>query len=544
MSSDSSAPGQCPVVFCGAPTLSVGFDTFLSNAQKIDSMGTQHLFVMSQVVEKTKDLDHGVLVVLLPNKNELIQVLGILASLKKRIDRGVIRVIVYDLMNNDKAIAVLKQKGAAETLVEGLTQKALVHKLQRHIQIVLAKRKTAKDAKADEVTTFKGSANGGAQASDPERVKLAFVPAVENENDCWLLKNKKDFKFVRGMWLGEMIGPGPSAGSWAELSAGAKGRSGTYLWTPKGSGSVDPFVPGKGGWYFTGRQPEFVWKSNRWRFLGESPSLCFKPLDGGSTVFRFRAPAPGSLEVALNSAVAKGKLQSIIQTFQADKRFREEERKQSGTEDLLLSPAERAARGQDGGLPPEDADLADWGDGDASEDENGPDWGGLDTGRGNKFNSGRGLGQGHGGSKGYKHGKEDAPAGARGERDWDSGVDAFERIQLDISICRLDAGDETMDGITLLEREENDVLLDVPAASFMEGERVRLDILMGKGLQRTGLEVLGAVLRKEGGDDPERAILKVAVAEPSRPHLGQIQKVFEDRQEELLMFLRDAKGHG
>jgi hypothetical protein len=590
----------CPVLFCGTPNTSVGFDTFLSNAQKISSIDAQQIVVLGHVPEKTKTLEYGILVLLLGNKNDLVNVLNALLSLKKRIERGVVRIMVYNLIDHDKIAQILKQKGATESVPEGLTQKALVHKLQKHIQIVHTRVKSAPKAITAEETAARNAktAKNKARSQTVVSGKLKYIAAVENENDCWLVKNKKDFKFVRGMWLGEMIGPGPSAGTWTEVSsgpataAGEKGRS-VFQWSPRVAPTEDnpnPFTPGKGSWYFSGRQPEFVWKTNRWRFVGDAPALFFKPSAGAATVFRFRCPVMGTLEVALNSSVAKGKLKAISQTYAQDKLFREEKKKEGATGDLDLPAEEGAAGGApDTEFDPE-ADLKDWGgDLDAAEgegaawndevspDEEGedaPDWNGTDIGRGNKFNSGRGMSQGTG-KKGYKYaededlgdpdaeedlgdedlgdggdldlnpefnGEPDVESAAKpAEKEWASGADAFDRIRLDIAMSRVDTvGAKPSADISLLERQDNNVLIDAPGAGHAVGETLSFAIALGQKKKSVKLDLVGVIKRVEPADD--REILLVEIHEKSRAHLGSIQRVFDLKQEELLRFLREAKG--
>jgi hypothetical protein len=545
-------------------------------------MGAQHVLALPQMVEKLKDVACAVVILLMPAQSDVAPVLNILAACKKRIDSGVFRVIVYGMFNHAKVPSLLKQKGCCELLVDGLTQKALTHKLQRHVQIALAKhnqakekeqdaaalknrQNKAKDAKADLALKAKTPAKPVAEAAPVvEKGKIKFEEAVESENDCWLLKSKRDFKYVRGTWLGEMIGPGPSIGSWTDTAErDAKGQE-VFKWVARSQ--PDPFVPGEGAWYFTGKKPEFDWKINRWRFIGELPSLVYRPVAGstGISFQRFHSPLRGQLEVLVNSAEAKSKLKAIIQSYSDEKRFKDEKKKAPGEFDELSKDEDPAAWGeletgeeeaasdwndQTAGEDPlakdwndqsngKDEPAKDWDDKSDTEDPESPDWNGTDIGRGNKFNSGRGLGQGQGGSKGYKYDE----LALREQGEWKSGADAFDKIGMEITLCRVElANKPTFSDVSLLEREEESVTLDAPSAGFYAEEKVSFKVIITQLGKKRDLHLNGVVLSSES-QEGSREVLNVSIVEESRPHLGEIQAVFEAKQAELLRFLRDARG--
>jgi hypothetical protein len=238
------------------------------------------------------------------------------------------------------------------------------------------------------------------------------------------------------------------------------------------------------------------------------------------------------------------------------------------------------------------------------EEEKEHDWTGLETGRGNKFTSGRGMGQGQGGEKGYKYdkekkgarkgkgggsdddeiesdlddeGDEDLEAGEEGaafekngdfedltddgngnltmdgeldeilgepseDKEWATGDRAFEKITLEITVSRIDApGSPSLGDVSLLERNGSDLTLDAPSSSFTLGERVSFVVVLGNGGDKKKLQLSGALKTLEPAGDG-RDIILVGVTEVSKPHLSEIENVFEQRQAQLLKFLREAKG--
>jgi hypothetical protein len=403
-----------------------------------------------------------------------------------------------------------------------------------------------------------GSAPGAAKSQKKAasgKPKIEFTPPIESENDCWLLKNKKDFKFLRGYWMGEMIGPGPSAGAWVEAS-GPKSKTGaTFVWTPRGN-PPDPFVPGGGKWIFFGRKPEFIWKTNRWRFISDKPTLYYQP-EASSPIklYRFNAADLNVFELAMNSEAAKSKIQAIIKTVTVDRLFKEEKKAQGESNDLEIEAENGEGGAWNDAVTRGEEDAASWGELDegGSEDElpdwndevddemdSEVDWGGLDTGKGNKFNSGRGLGQGQSGDKkGYQHEEETFTKGESGGLGWKQGAAAFDKIKLDISLKRDGA---SVQGVMLLERNDTELTLDAPAGAYRVGEKMEFDILLGKEGKSKSLQVAGVLLSAEPMEDGAREMIQIKVEEASRFHLAEIQKVFEQRQEQLLQFLREAKG--
>jgi hypothetical protein len=293
-------------------------------------------------------------------------------------------------------------------------------------------------------------------------------------------------------------------------------------------------------------------------FIGDTPSLFFKSTDTGVSTYRFKSGGTGSLEVSINSTIAKNKLQAIIKTFDEEKLFKEEKKKAGPDKDLHLASEKKRARGDVGESLSPDDDPKEWGELDPGEEEVAPDWNdeqdeeldpldwnGTDIGKGNKFNSGRGLGAGQGGAKGYAY-EEDAVFEKEAEAaGWKKGAEAFESIQLLVTVCRMDVpGTPVLDDIAVLERQGNDLLLDAPALSFLNGEKLSFSVILGHSGKRRNLEMEGAIKNVEVPDTDGRAIIMVAIGVASQVYLTEIQNTFDLRQEQLLRFLREAKGNG
>src|SRR5262249_51657288 len=103
--------------------------------------------------------------------------------------------------------------------------------------------------------------------------------------------------------------------------------------------------------------------------------------------------------------------------------------------------------------------------------------------------------------------------------EWQTGENAFEKITLDIKLKRNDApGSPDLSDIALIERQENDLLLDAPALGYKLGEKFTFAVALGQSGQLKNLTLVG-VLKSTEPADGSREIILVAIAELSKPHL-------------------------
>ena len=305
-----------PVIIVQHPSLPPGLVQASESLKKNVAIQIDMLPTIKDATTNLKQTSKALLLLVMAQKEDLVATLEFLAVYQNQIKAGVVRVIVVDLLRHPKVPGMLQSKGCRDLLEPTASAKAILHKIQQMIQIIekaAANSPANFDKKLDTSSKTAGKDKNSETRDAGKEVK--FIEAMQIQSDCWLLANKKDARNVMGRWLIEMVGPGPSAGNWAEFN----GSKTEWEWTPKKSETKDPFVLEAGKWIYKGRQPEFVWKTNRWQFVSNEPSLKFH-LDGAPSVVRFQLEN-GALLFAENSQQAKNKLRLIQATFDSEVRF-------------------------------------------------------------------------------------------------------------------------------------------------------------------------------------------------------------------------------
>jgi hypothetical protein len=262
-----------------------------------------------EAVALLRSKESGVVVVCIADKTGLMDVVALLASQAAAVSEGTLRVLVLNLMEHIKIPALLQSRGAAEVLPYHLSRAALSSKMLLSLQAVeraLKRRQlNARTGRSDAVTV----------PTDDVR----WVAPLKLASDCWLFR-KKSIRFVAGpgggSWLIEMMGPGPVAGAWKPHGDPPPNaaETGERLWEWQPTSAADPFCGNEGKWVLSGREPEFDWKINRYRFVGKRPWLMFTS-GAGAEACRLRWEAPNAIIVSENSDLARGKADLIEATF-------------------------------------------------------------------------------------------------------------------------------------------------------------------------------------------------------------------------------------
>ena len=248
----------------------------------------------------------SILILVLTKKEDLIGVLNLLSKFQSQIKTGLIKVFVFNLTDNPKVTGLLKTKDCRDFLEYSISDKALLQKMH---QAILAIEKTIPGfliSTPPMATINKSPPRIVHSEIDPTKM-VHWTEPVAVKSDCWLLTNDRDAKNIQGKWLIEMLGPGPSVGSWLPT---VPGESTSWDWTPRDLQN-DPFIVEQGKWTFQGRQPEFNWKKSRWQFVSSTPALGFY-YRGQSYGDRFSVDPESNLNFARNSQQAHAKLPLIL----------------------------------------------------------------------------------------------------------------------------------------------------------------------------------------------------------------------------------------
>jgi hypothetical protein len=131
---------------------------------------------------------------------------------------------------------------------------------------------------------------------------VKVVPALQVDEDHWLLVQNEGPRKVMGKWLVVLMGPNVKLGQWTLMSGTAQGLESMWRWDmrkPKSASS---------SWMFYGRKPEY--RDGRWTFVSERPEL-FYTSNGKVLGSRFTLNQLGELIVADNSEASYKLLSSM-----------------------------------------------------------------------------------------------------------------------------------------------------------------------------------------------------------------------------------------
>ena len=269
---------------------------------------------------KAEDLivkhDSASLLFCIQNRDDLVQLLTLCKVNVEKIRQGVLKVGGLNLTGSHKLDDILKKSGVSDVFLDSISAKTLDYKLNfwsKGIKTNLKKIQTVIKGNFK----FDGKTAGGASketaGSEASGGKVNVVSALTFPSDCWLLDNAPEQpRKVMGHWIVELVGPSPYAGRWVEIKNAETSEDLLWEWVPLHV-EVFQFIEHEGRWVAKGKQPQFLWKSNSWKFMGMSPALIFQ-LNEGEPVVRFFTEND-NLSVAEDSKYALGKKRLIEESF-------------------------------------------------------------------------------------------------------------------------------------------------------------------------------------------------------------------------------------
>jgi hypothetical protein len=463
-----------------------------------------------------KEASQSVIVLCVSDKEELVEASGLLNALKPKTRLDTLRVLIFNAIEITKVHTHLVGQGCSDVLPYTLSRQGLIKKL--HYNVVLLEN--ARKSNMGNRRLSSGGSATDAGSSGGTEPQVTWVPAITTLSDCWLVR-KSHVKSVLGNWFIELIGPGPSAGSWKSADADSTEEERVWEWVPR-AGASEALLREPGKWQIVSKRPEFIWKVNRYKVIGKRTELRFIG-EGGKLQWRFRTADSGFLEIAENSECAKGKLALIESTFDSSIVIKQDREKKAGGQDLVLTD--------------EEGDILEHRAKDESRE--GKE---LSATR-DKAASGSGIGLGAGGVKGYSYENASSFSGSsRLEKggDFAMGADAFASIQLKVLIYP--DMDTTRPGMPaeLLEQAENAFVLDAPAASGKAGESLLADVI-SIGEKTTSTRVELKVDTEETVDDRRKLLFATLVGGNSAAVQTAVS-TFEQRQREIQKFLEETRG--
>lgn len=245
------------------------------------------------------------------SKDDLIQLATFIKASRKGLKTTVMKIVVVNSTDNKQFEKAIAKLGQVEILEPTVNVKALRFKMDFWMK---AMRAQSKKLGGD---LNKKTLEASEKEASQEVKTLVPVPALETENDIWILSRESDCKRIIGRWMVKFMGPGPFVAQWTEVP------NKPNMWSFQIKKSfAEQFINGQGNWFFRGDQkPEFNWQENRWMMTGDAFELLF--FDGSQSLTRAKVENK-VLTIAGNSVYAKTKESLILDSFNKELVFKNE----------------------------------------------------------------------------------------------------------------------------------------------------------------------------------------------------------------------------
>lgn len=277
----------------------------------VDSLGanpalnSQKFQTASEVLQFCSSTSSCLVISTVSTKDDLIQLATFVKASRKLQKGPILKIVVVNASQNKQFEKALTKLGSVEILEPNVNVKALRFKLDFWMKAMKAQSKKL-GGSFNQKTLEKDQTQESVSA--PDYKGFVSAPALDCENDIWLLKKETDCKRIIGRWMVKLMGPGPYVGQWMEVP----NKPGVWSFQIR-KAFLDQFITGEGNWLFRGEQkPEFNWQENRWMFTGENFELFF--YDGKTSQSRVKV-ANRVNTLAGNSEYARTKEQAIIDSF-------------------------------------------------------------------------------------------------------------------------------------------------------------------------------------------------------------------------------------
>jgi len=267
-----------------------------------------------ELVKSLSSASSGLVVCALKEKADLIELATFVKICKKNSKICPNKILVVNFSGDKQFEKAILRLGISDIVEPTVNAKSLRFKID------FLMRSLSAQAKQQTPMGNTSQATGRDEAKSPERKVSDHLPnwttPLECEDDIWILRNDIDCKKVLTRWLVKFMGPSPYVAQWVD-----SGTPGVWRFDFKEDNRV--FIFGHGAWFFRGEQkPEFIWSENNWLFTGSSFELLYKE---GETIHQRLKLKDRSLTICKNSDFAKTKIQKIIESFNKELVFRNDQ---------------------------------------------------------------------------------------------------------------------------------------------------------------------------------------------------------------------------
>jgi hypothetical protein len=282
--------------------------------------GTDYHYRHSASLEEVREvINRSTRVVWLANcasKEEIAEIYPALASFEPRIADGTLKVVLLNTARHPKLRDIVRARVGVEVVDLPVTTKALQYKLKN--ALISAHLNYLKISDVIDTSIVVGSESKTSLRTKPKVLgaDVLWQPAAEFDYDFWWIPDGKSIRLVVGVWLIDLIGPSPAAGTWESVPDLGEDGERAWMWRSRWLAD-EAFQTRDGRWVFFGKQaPEFSGMKNTWAFIGRKPKLAY--FENGKTkarVVRFEYRTEDGFLACENSASAKVMLPQIQATF-------------------------------------------------------------------------------------------------------------------------------------------------------------------------------------------------------------------------------------
>ncbi len=265
-------------------------------------------------------------VVLLANclmKEDIADLYNILPHFADRMTDGTLKVLVLNSIGHPRLGSLLRSRASVEIIEVPTTLKAVQYKLKaaissvRHAYQKIAAARARDDTPPDFDPALGTRTRAGRAKTKSIGREILWQSPIDFNFDYWWISSRKNIRYVVGVWLIDLLGPGPMVGTWEALPGLERAGEKAWGWRPRAVAD-ELFHTPDGRWIFFGKQPEFSWQKNLWSFVSNQVMFAYY-FEGENTPSYVRIeyrPDEGLLFVE-NSNFTKGLLSRIEATFDA-----------------------------------------------------------------------------------------------------------------------------------------------------------------------------------------------------------------------------------
>lgn len=268
-----------------------------------------------EALQLLMQMGSGCLLFSISNKKEFQGLASVLKRLKKDIKNNLFKVSGYNNIENKKVEKFLKEHHVTDIFEGELTTKAIEFKFNLWFRSIQAARKKHTQLSSQQIDQTSNKESGGLsnklKTSTKAKNPIKYLAPLELHSDCWIFPKESGAKNIMNSWVIEMIGPGPAAGHWQDITKKTNSTTPVWKWMPTRE-DLFTFILDNGYWIFKGREPFFNWEVNLWKFSGNEPQLLFYSNDFQISKFYIEN---GQLHLTETSAQAQAKMQMIKESF-------------------------------------------------------------------------------------------------------------------------------------------------------------------------------------------------------------------------------------